>query len=213
MFSGIPDPQWQIPPDSSNYQNIKILLMVAKNQRATYLPEQMPAQLGYKGFLVLENGQDQAILILGPKTIELQEELLESMPAGKIPESLEGQIAEVIKSGTVLPYEHIVKRVAPKFAGANIFWNKKSIRETNNCYNYGNDKATNTYAQPGRGSGKIYGAKTKKEIKQASKRDGLVEVQPGAGGAIPTIPPNDPWNLVALLVDPGKLPIESRLYK
>lgn len=210
MFSGILDPLWEITPNHVKYQEIKNLLRDAKTQKVTYLEENIPAQLGYKGFLVKENSQDEAILILGPNTIKLQEELLNSMPAGIISESLKGPIAQVIKRGIVLPVSHVVKRDAPHFEGLNkAIWNIEFVRKKNNCYNYANDLVTNTYAQPGRGGGQMYDAINNNAIQQASLRDGLVVVQPGANGAIPNIPQNETRHLVALFVDPGKLPIES----
>ncbi|XP_031569221.1 uncharacterized protein LOC116303760 [Actinia tenebrosa] len=208
VFSGVPDPQWLVTPNAFNYQKIKQLYGTAKTSRATYLLEQMPAKLGYKGFLIRENGQDQATLILGPATKELQEQLLKSIPVGKgLPESLQNQVAVVIKSGKVLPVdpkdlkERVVKRAAPNYEGASVIWNTNYARPRNNCYNYGNDKATNTFAQPGRGSGLVYGGITNDEIKEASRRDGLVKVD--AGADIPNISPTGPWHLVALVVDPG----------
>lgn len=215
VFSGVPDPQWLVTPNTFNYQKIKTLLSAAKTSRATYVPEQMPAKLGYKGFLVLESDQEQPSLIVGPATTELQEQLLQSIPVGKkLPETLKDKMAVVIKGGKVLPVdlkelnsdfkERVVKRVAPNYQGASAIWDTTYTRPRNNCYNYANDKATNTFAQPGRGSGLIYGGITDEEIKEASRRDGLVKMEGGAGGGIPNISPNGPYHLVALVVDPGK---------
>jgi len=43
----------------------------------------------------------------------------------------------------------------------------------NNCYNYGNNIVTNTFAQPGRGSGKKWTKNTCGDMQAASERDGL----------------------------------------
>ena len=54
------------------------------------------------------------------------------------------------------------------------FWNNDpSVRQRNNCYNYASNKRTNTFAQPGRGSGQIYTAITCAAVSVAALRDGL----------------------------------------
>ena len=54
------------------------------------------------------------------------------------------------------------------------FWNNDpSVRQRNNCYNYASNKRTNTFAQPGRGSGQIYTAITCAAVSAAALRDGL----------------------------------------
>jgi hypothetical protein len=56
-------------------------------------------------------------------------------------------------------------------------WNDKSVQNRNNCYNYGNNQVTFSYAQPGRAAGNplpspptIY---TGEDVKQAAISDGL----------------------------------------
>jgi len=43
----------------------------------------------------------------------------------------------------------------------------------NNCYNYGNDVLTNSFAQPGRGSGQKWKSNTCDDMHAAAERDGL----------------------------------------
>ena len=151
---------------------------------------------------------------MGPETTPLQNLLLQSIPAEiKIPKNFQDKIAMVIKSGKVLPMnlndvkenftEPIAKRAPPNWEGATYTWSHNYAIEKNNCYNYANDKVTNTFAQPGRGSGQQWIEITNNEIKDAAKRDGLVLVN-AAGGGIPNIPKNGPYHLVALVVAPGK---------
>src|SRR5574337_300488 len=53
------------------------------------------------------------------------------------------------------------------------FWNNDpSIRSRNNCYNYASNKRTDTFAQPGRGSGHMYTAITCPAVTQAALSDG-----------------------------------------
>ncbi|WP_131281718.1 hypothetical protein [Hylemonella gracilis] len=60
-------------------------------------------------------------------------------------------------------------------------WNNDpNIRTLNNCYNYANDKITNTFAQPGRGSGSMYTAMDCGNVGGAAQRDGQIPIGPPA---------------------------------
>jgi len=81
-------------------------------------------------------------------------------------------------------------------------WNNNStVLRSNNCYNYGNDKITNTFAQPGRGSGQEgpYPPSCA-GTSSAAVRDGLISIPN------PDISPAD-GHIVALVVSttPGLL--------
>jgi hypothetical protein len=54
------------------------------------------------------------------------------------------------------------------------FWNASSYIGTNNCYNFASNWRTNTFAQPGRGTGNMFSQLTVSNIKQAMARDGYV---------------------------------------
>lgn len=53
------------------------------------------------------------------------------------------------------------------------FWNDPAYISRNNCYNYASNKRTNTFAQPGRGSGHIYTSLTCPAVTAAAISDGL----------------------------------------
>jgi len=74
----------------------------------------------------------------------------------------------------------------------------QSHQSENNCYDYGNDIATDTFAQPGRGSGQKWSQNTCADMKAAATRDGLV----WNGTALP---PKQPpaGHFAALLIWPG----------
>jgi hypothetical protein len=67
----------------------------------------------------------------------------------------------------------------------------------NNCYNYGNDVVTNTFAQPGRGTGQKWSDNTCENMKAAAIRDGLT----WAGTELPSGNP-DVGHYIALLIWP-----------
>jgi len=98
--------------------------------------------------------------------------------------------------GLVWPEEAICS--IPPYAPA--FWNDNwMVRFFNNCYNYGNNKRTNTYAQPGRAAG-IFLAwpddMNCSAVGNAAIADGLVPLP--ASGTCP-----DTEDKVALVVAPG----------
>jgi hypothetical protein len=77
------------------------------------------------------------------------------------------------------------------------FWNDGStVQGSNNCYNYGNNKRTDTYAQPGRASTGTAGTMSCSAVYAAALADGL-EAVPASG----TCPSGK--DKVALVVDPG----------
>jgi len=79
------------------------------------------------------------------------------------------------------------------------FWNDAgTVQSKNNCYNYGNNKRTDTYAQPGKASGQTltWGNMNCADVRKAAVADGL-EMLP-ASGVCP-----DKKDKVALVVDPG----------
>lgn len=79
------------------------------------------------------------------------------------------------------------------------FWNDNSTtKKKNNCYNYANNKKTNTFAQPGRGSGQKYTKMTCDNVGAASLRDSL-EV---CDSITQPLPPGKAR--VALAIAPGK---------
>lgn len=78
------------------------------------------------------------------------------------------------------------------------YWNDGgTVQHTNNCYNYGNNKRTDTYAQPGRAAGAMYSMPiTCSGVYNAAIADGL-DPLPASG----TCPSGK--DKVALVVAPG----------
>ena len=149
VFSGRPDPKWKIRSTDPSYKQIATQLQRAKNDKFTHRPEDMPARLGYKGFLVQDTMKTESDLIVGPNTVPLQQLLLSTMPKGIIPKATLKSVSEEIKRGKVSADVQVKKRFAPNYFPS--WWNGNRRRLLkNNCYNYANDKATGTFAQPGR---------------------------------------------------------------
>jgi hypothetical protein len=88
------------------------------------------------------------------------------------------------------------------------FWNNDAtVRTRNNCYNYASNKRTNTFAQPGRGSGHIYTAITCPAVSKAALSDGLHQ-------RFVCFPDSEkPRYLVALVVAPGPGFVDFHWYR
>lgn len=197
IFSGRKDPKWSITPTDRNLKTIQALLDKAEKSKPfplVYSPDDMPARLGYRGFLLEYNNQEE--LILGPKTVPLQLALFQTMPNGTIPEKIVPRTLKVIKAGTVLPKlkRAVGKRYSPPFD--IVPWTADPVKQNNNCYNYANIRITNSFAQPGRGSGQQYTSMTAAAVQDASIRDGL-QVSPNSN-----VPPRT-RHVVALVVEDG----------
>lgn len=77
------------------------------------------------------------------------------------------------------------------------FWNDGgTVQSNNNCYNYGNNKRTDTFAQPGRRSGDYPNPMACADVAAAAISDGVLALP--ASGACP-----DTEDKIALFVDPG----------
>ncbi len=78
------------------------------------------------------------------------------------------------------------------------FWNADSyVRANNNCYNYGRNWKTNTFAQPGRASGATASSMSCSAVRTAAMNDGLKE-------RCDCLPQSEyPRRLMALVIAPG----------
>ena len=199
VFSGRPDPYWEVSETHQFYDEIQRLLGHARSDGVAYGHQNIPPRLGFKGFLLQFVMVEY--LIVGPKTRPLQELLMATMPV-----SFHERVLAEVRSGVALP-DTVVKRrkrFAPSY-NPNL-WNNQLTRRNNNCYNYANDKITNTFAQPGRGGSTLFGAMNGAAVQANAERDGLVVLnpQPGPSSPIPTPRPVGAMHLVALFVNPGK---------
>ena len=215
LFSGRPDPQWPVKSTNPNFKEIQRLLVEARNGKLTNSPDDTPAKLDFKGFLVQDAARpQQSELIVGPKTMKLQQLLLKTMPKGMIPDKIYTDVLQEISTGAVAADVDGTKRFIPTYFPSN--WNgNRRILGRNNCYNYANDIVTNTFAQPGRGTALAAGLPyipppmTAAAVQAEAVNDGLQVVNiprppqgPFRQNPLPW-PPRGPRHLVALAVSPG----------
>lgn len=76
------------------------------------------------------------------------------------------------------------------------FWNDSGlVQYNNNCYNYSNNKRTDTFAQPGRRAGAMYTSLSCASVRPAAVADGVIEL-PASGNC-------GSEDKLALVVAPG----------
>lgn len=191
VFSGNPDPSWELTDSQSEELADRIYAI----PKTTLLkPSGIVGGLGYRGFsvhAVRERRLDPHVYVhLGvveldrfdvnriAEDTELEEWLLATGAQAVAP-----AVREQVRSDLRASSSHLstpgsraesIRAVPPYDPGK---WNNDAtIRTHNNCYNYANDKITNTFAQPGRGSGSMYTAIDCGSVGTAAQSDGQVKV-------------------------------------
>ncbi len=87
------------------------------------------------------------------------------------------------------------------------FWNNSIVRLNNNCYNYASNLRTDTFAQPGRGCGRMYTALTCNEVVRGVICDGMHR----RFGCFPES--EKPRYLMALTLAPGPSFMDYHCYR
>ncbi|KAL9970500.1 hypothetical protein ACROYT_G022885 [Oculina patagonica] len=98
IFSGRPDPVWQVLSGDPNYKNILRLLGTARSGGFIYHCRDMPSRLGYRGFLVHDstNGKAELEFVFGPYTVQLQQLLVKTIPDDIFSEETRNNISKEI---------------------------------------------------------------------------------------------------------------------
>ncbi|CAF3130608.1 unnamed protein product [Rotaria socialis] len=206
VFSGASNPTWQI--------NIKQLIKIKKiayrslyqNNSDTLYSKPTKRIMGYHGFTV-SCSFNKLVFVHGLSPVE---HLLLLSGRRYLSESVIGHvkehIGEIMSEITPMKSNHAdcdqvpivgpdtVPVYDPKSDDQGCFIKKQS---ENNCYAYGTDIVTNTFPQPGRGSGRKWSLNTCLDMGNASVRDGLIY----NGTQLPQIPPSV-GHFAALLIWP-----------
>ncbi len=176
MFSGRPNPTWELSPNE-----IKKLNTLASKKRSIYVGASPSTffRLGYRGLIISSTDQTAT-----PELTRVFDGVLHAGNVSTpltIDEHSEIEIFLLETSGVHLsPYrkkyilDEIKKNWHAGAGGVNSslsrgdpldpppyqpeLWNQPGIQGSNNCYNYGCNKRTDTFAQPGRGSNNPYHA-------------------------------------------------------
>ena len=215
-YTGLRNPVWRI----SKYSNpdISNLLLHAKSIGYVYQHKCIPPKTGFKGLLLQDSEEEQ--LIVGPVTIQLQLVLLDTMPCELPPtgqyrekirdEIISGKVSADCPDTEIAPIGDDAEICTYNASSTPAYnphrWDiNDTIRRKNNCYNYALTQTSNTYAQPGKGSGQIYSETSAEPMRDAAVRDGWVVLNPHPAENDPVSVASDEYEyLVALFVAPGK---------
>jgi hypothetical protein len=191
VFSGVPDPSWEL----TDAQVQELADRIGQLKQTTMLkPPGIIGGLGYRGFsinAVREKNLDPHIYlhagIVDLDRFDLNRIAdnadLETWLLSTGAQSVDPGVVTFVQSELTGHSKPISPASAPTFSIMTVppydpgKWNNDpSIRTRNNCYNYANDKITNTFAQPGRGSGQMFTAIDCGNVGAAAQRDGQIPV-------------------------------------
>ncbi|WP_277761467.1 hypothetical protein [Pseudomonas sp. A34-9] len=171
MYSGRQNPSWELSEADAK----KFMKMMSKRKEisTTTSPGSL-GRLGYRGLVVTHattpvasgtmqfrvfDGIVEPASLAVPNLIDNDSEVEAFLidAAGTALSSdeigfIKGEVEKNVKGGVANSFLQFEMLAAPPFDPTK--WNSSdAIRLHNNCYNYANDKITNTFAQPGKGSG------------------------------------------------------------
>lgn len=192
------------------FEDIQRRLTVAKQKGYVdvYNPEHA-FQAWLQGFPCTRRKEPHPRWIAGPETMELQMDLLHTMPIDEFEfedaQKFMHQVLQEIQAGENFKAQSRStkhKRYAYEYDPNR--WNGFFTMLHNNCYNYANNKITDTFAQPGRGSGDgMLRVLFHASVRNDAINDGLenLETDPLSAQPVPRTP-NGKKHLVALVVRP-----------
>lgn len=186
IFSGRPDPTWELSSDEC----AALSDLITRTRDTTLAkPLGVTGYGTYRGFSVIavrEPAFDPHIYVHGG-IIDVDRFAANRTGNGDVERWLlatgGGAIADDLRQFVETEIETSVERsralarfrVEPPFNPGK--WNNDAnIKKNNNCYNYANDKITNSFAQPGRGSGQQFSTFACANVGDASRRDGQVSI-------------------------------------
>lgn len=192
IFSGRQNPVWIL----SDAQEAEFNERVAAAPQTSNL-KAIPGTpiLGYRGFSVrresdarsshiysgiVDSGPDSASLLFGDRELE---SFLLSTARDAVADEVADHVKQAISTPprTALFNETLQPTVgcpacnavdAPAYNPAS--WNIPTVQPYNNCYNYANNKITNTFAQPGRATGHPITVLSCAGVTPSAQSDGLV---------------------------------------
>lgn len=169
VYSGRENPEWNLSSDQIGQLRDKLASLRSTTMER---PDGMLGGLGYQGFALTATQEIDLepnifvhanIVDLGPNSVALRDtdNSLEAWLLDTAGDAIEPKVRSYVQSqlGPVAyagasaqrkPRARVLE--VPRYE-PNIWNNDATIRRSNNCYNYANNKITNTFAQPGRAAG------------------------------------------------------------
>lgn len=188
VYSGRENPSWDIPVEAAR-ELIERISKIA--ERSNVRPPGSVGGLGYRGFSIesLESGISwfirEGIVDLGLATSllisgssEIERWLL-GLAGGLLSAAVTYHVADKLKQATVALAGGTSAKGCPPCSAVDAptlnlaRWNTPTAQPDNNCYNYANDQMTNTFAQPGRASGRPRTGFTCPGVQPSAVSDGL----------------------------------------
>lgn len=194
IFSGRPDPTWELSEEQAQ-ELIKKMGKIEK--KIPFESLEHYSGLGYRGFTISSVDEKRlgsnrigiykgsinlthSDFNLSDDNFDLEQWLLstaEDQITEKIKQFVDKELSD--KKKLIYSEEPIIK-IAPPYEPGK--WNNDPyICNNNNCYNYANNKATDTFAQPGKGGGQMYSFVQCGEVSLAAQRDGQMVVSSPSG--------------------------------
>jgi hypothetical protein len=216
VFSGRPNPSWTISEEEAADLEGRIARIADHSNLKALEPL---AGLGYRGFSIrrdespysrhiyagiVDPGHGIPSLIAGDREVE---QWLLSSARTTIGESIAAHVRDQLARPTSAaafrgPLSSAVPCPVCHAADAPVYnpalWNTPTVQPHNNCYNYANNRITNTFAQPGRATGHPITALSCAGTTPSAQSDGLVPAA-NFSGALGT----GQGSYVALVIWPG----------
>jgi len=208
VFSGEWNPFWTIKGERAEF------LCSLMNKR-NFNPYTMTT-LGYQGFFVKDSNKKEylvlndpaveyALLMTAPELSQTVYEyvfeaignpnICKSTEEGCINSFFEQDSSDADCDSTPIVGPDTVPDYDPMKDNKGCFVTKQYY---NNCYNYGNDIVTNTFAKPGRATGHMFDYNTCDSVREAAVRDGLKWI----GTELPADKP-DEGHYISLMIWPN----------
>ena len=182
IFSGRPNPRWTL----DEREEAELIERMSDRTVPFVAPMDTDGYLGYRGFVCRATGSTAAALQSRglPTEFRVRDGLGRSIDSSAeqwildtaIPREVSGYAVKSAASHVASPADALA-RCKPYMTSTTDFsdWNGQWWTGQNNCYNYGSNHRTDTFAQPGRGSGDMYDTITVPEILRVSLNDGYVQ--------------------------------------
>jgi hypothetical protein len=191
VFSGRPNPTWLLNDQEEQE-------LTQRLQASQSLTDKRPSGayggLGYRGFSITRD----ALHPQGPLSMLVHQGIVDQHAGGTnifassgletwlaetgqkyIPEVVQEHLKSSIDAPTPFAFPTAALATCPQCHAVDApnynpgVWNIPTVQPYNNCYDYANDHATNTFAQPGRATGHQYTALTCASVQPAAQSDGL----------------------------------------
>jgi hypothetical protein len=177
IFSGRPNPVWVLPDSAANEFHDRVSRIRSTARTSNLKPLGALGGLGYRGFKVqsigdptttyihagiVDPGRHNATYLTDDRELE---KWLFSLNRKQLSPDIQEHVERELQ--LAIAHEGIILRQplgtcplcqakdAPPF-DTKPWWQGSGTADNNNCYNYANNRITNTFAQPGKASGHLF---------------------------------------------------------